>query len=69
MAEEIAATATKKVGMATLRTFSSPSINIVKVIPQGIIELSLRGAAIVSKSLRSNFDLKKKNYRAIKEYM
>jgi hypothetical protein len=55
MAEEAAATATKKVGMATLRTFSSPSINIVKVIPQGIIELSLRGAAIVSKTLTIEF--------------
>lgn len=50
MAEEVAASAGKKVGMATLKTFSSPSINIVKTIPQGIIELSMRGAAIVSRT-------------------
>lgn len=55
MAEEVAASATKKVGMATLKTFSSPSINIVKVIPQGIIELSLRGAAIVSTTYTIEF--------------
>lgn len=48
MAEEAAASAGKVVGKATVKAFMSPSINIVKVIPQGIIEIVLRGVAVVS---------------------
>ena len=39
---------TKEMGMLALKTIARPSVAIVKTIPEGIIELSLRGAAIVS---------------------
>lgn len=42
-----------EVGMNALKTFANPSLDIVKTIPQGIIELCLRGAAIVSFQLLS----------------
>ena len=52
MAEEVGSAATKAAGRAAgravLKGFMSPSIDIIKTIPQGIIELSLRGAAVVS---------------------
>ena len=37
-----------EVGMMALKTFANPSINILKTIPQGIIEIVLRIVAIVS---------------------
>ena len=49
MADEVAASAGKAVGKATVKAFMSPSFNIIKVIPQGIVELLLRGTAVVSK--------------------
>ena len=48
MADEVAASAGKAVGKATAKAFMSPSIAVVKLIPQGIIELALRGSAVVS---------------------
>ena len=49
MAEDsVASSVGKTVGKATVKAFMSPSLAIVKVIPQGIIELALRGAAVVS---------------------
>ena len=48
MAEEVASGAGKVVGKAAVKAFMSPSIDIIKTIPQGIIELALRGAAVVS---------------------
>ena len=47
MAEEVGAAAGKAVGTAALKSFINPSADILKAIPQGIIELSLRGAAAV----------------------
>ena len=49
MADEVAASASKAVRKATVKAFMSPSFNIVKVIPQGIVEIVLRGAAVVSR--------------------
>ena len=49
MADEAAASAGKAVEKATVKAFMSPSFNFVKVIPQGIVEVVLRGAAVVSK--------------------
>ena len=49
MAEDsVASSVGKTVGKATVNAFMSPSLAIVKLIPQGIIELVLRGAAVVS---------------------
>lgn len=49
MAEEgTSSSVSKVVGKAAMKTFMSPSIDIVKQIPQGIIEISLRGAGAVS---------------------
>lgn len=48
MAEEVGSAAGKAAGKAALKAFINPNIDIVKTIPQGIIELSLRGAAVVS---------------------
>ena len=48
MADEIGSAAGKMAGKAALKAFMSPSIDIIKTIPQGIIELALRGAAVVS---------------------
>ena len=39
-----------EVGMMALKTFANPGIDILKTIPQGIIEISLRVIAIVSPS-------------------
>lgn len=47
MAEEVGSAAGKAVGMATLKSFMNPSIDIIKSV-QGIIEVALRGAAVVS---------------------
>ena len=35
--------------MAAMKTFANPGIDIVKTLPEGIVELVLRGVAIVSK--------------------
>ena len=51
MAEGIGATAGKMLGKAALKSAFNPSIDIVKTIPQGIIELALRGGAVVSYNL------------------
>ena len=48
MAEGIGASAGKMIGKAALKSAFNPSIDIVKTIPQGIIELALRGGAVVS---------------------
>ena len=48
MAEEIGSAAGKVAGKAALKSFMSPSIDIIKTIPQGIIELVFRGAGAVS---------------------
>lgn len=48
MADEVAASAGKAVGKTTAKAFMSPSFDIVKVIPQGIVEIALRGTAAVS---------------------
>lgn len=37
-----------EVGMAAMKTFANPGIDIVKTLPEGIVELVLRGVAIVS---------------------
>ena len=47
MAEEIGAAAGKAAGTAAVKSFMNPSFDIVKTIPQGIIELALRGANVV----------------------
>ena len=46
MAEEVGSAASAG-AKAALNSFMNPSINIVKTIPQGIIELLLRGANVV----------------------
>ena len=49
MADEgVAESAGKIVGKATVKAMMKPGFEIVKVIPQGIIEIALRGAAVVS---------------------
>ena len=48
MADEIGSMAGRMAGKAALKAFINPSLDIIKVIPQGIIELVLRGAAVVS---------------------
>ena len=48
MAEEIGSSAASAGAKAALNSFMSPSIDIVKTIPQGIIELVLRGTNVVS---------------------
>lgn len=48
MAEEVGSAAGKAARTVALKAFINPNIDIVKAIPQGIIELSLRGAAVVS---------------------
>ena len=48
MADEIGSMAGKMVGKAALKSAFNPSTDIVKTIPQGIIELALRGGAVVS---------------------
>ena len=53
MAEEVGSAAGKAVGKAALKSFINPSTDILKAIPQGIIELSLRGAAAVSGPYRT----------------
>ena len=52
-----------EVGMAAMKTFANPGIDIVKTLPEGIVELSLRGVAIVSKAmtLKYNFNSKQKS--------
>ena len=35
--------------MTALKTFANPSIDMIKAVPEGTIELALRGAAVVSK--------------------
>ena len=47
MADEIGSMAGRMAGKAALKAFINPSLDIIKVIPQGIIELVLRGAAVV----------------------
>ena len=47
MAEEVGSAAGKTVTMAALKSFMNPSLDIIKTIPQGIIELALRGSAAV----------------------
>ena len=51
MADEIGSMAGRVAGKAALKAFINPSLDIIKVIPQGIIELVLRGAAVVSACL------------------
>ena len=34
--------------MDAMKTFANPGIDVVKTLPEGIVELVLRGAAIVS---------------------
>ena len=48
MADEVGAMAGKVVGKAALKAMVNPSTDIVKAVPQGIIELALRGVAVVS---------------------
>ena len=49
MADEVAASEEgKAVGKITAKAFMSPSFDTVKVIPQGVVEIVLRGAAVVS---------------------
>ena len=49
MAEDsVASSAGKVIGKATVKAFMSPSFDIIKVIPQGIIEVVMRAAAVVS---------------------
>lgn len=48
MADEIGSMAGKMAGKAAIKSLANPSIEIVKTVPQGIIELVLRGAAVVS---------------------
>ena len=47
MADEVAASADKAVGKTTVKAFMSPSFDTIKVIPQGIVEIVLRGSAVV----------------------
>lgn len=60
MAEEVGSAATKAAGRAALKSFMNPTVDIIKTIPQGIIELSLRGAAVVS--AHSATETKKKKH-------
>lgn len=48
MADEIGSMAGRMAGKAALKAMVNPSTDIVKVVPQGIIELALRGTAVVS---------------------
>lgn len=48
MAAEIGSSAASAGAKAALNSFMNPSIDIVKTIPQGIIELVLRGTNVVS---------------------
>ena len=48
MADELGSGLGKMAGKAALKSFFNPSIDIVKTIPQGIIELAFRGVAVVS---------------------
>ena len=52
MAEEIDSAAASVGANSALKSFMSPSIDTVKTIPQGIIELVLRGANVVSHTAR-----------------
>ena len=47
-ADEAAAGEGNAEGKTTAKVFMSPSFDTVKVIPQGIVEIVLRGAAVVS---------------------
>ena len=47
MAENVGSAAASAGAKAALNSFMNPSIDIVKTIPQGIIELLLRGATVV----------------------
>lgn len=38
-----------EMGMTALKTFANPSIDVIKTLPEGPIELALRGIAVVSK--------------------
>lgn len=48
MADKIGSMAGKMAGKAALKSMVNPSTDIVKVVPQGIVELALRGVAVVS---------------------
>lgn len=48
MADKVASGASNMAANAAVKTYMSPSFNIVKTIPQGIIELGFRGAVAVS---------------------
>jgi hypothetical protein len=47
MAEEVGSAAASAGAKAALNSFMNPSIDILKTIPQGIIELLLRGMNVV----------------------
>ena len=53
MADDIGSAAGKAAGKAALKSFMSPSIDIVKTV-QGIVELILRGSGAVSTSRLSH---------------
>lgn len=40
-----------EMGMTALKTFANPSVDIIKTLPEGPIELALRVIAMVSKSI------------------
>ena len=48
MADEFGSMAGRAAGKVALKSLFNPSTDIVKAIPQGIIELGLRGLAVVS---------------------
>ena len=56
MADEIGSMAGRVAGKAALKAFINPSLDIIKVIPQGIVELVLRGAAVVSSLTSSSLN-------------